>query len=130
MLLPSIGFPGNCDEAIAYYKEVFGAEVKEIMYSSHDPGSDINLPSNFVAYSEILICGISIMMVDGMEAPMSGEHFWFTLSLDCTEEATSVFNKLAEGGQIIEPLAPQFFASLNGTAKDRFGILWNIGTKE
>ena len=130
MLLPSIGFPGNCNEAISYYKEVLGAEVKEIIYSDHDPDSGMDLQPNFVAYSEVLICGIPIMMVDGMETPMSCEHFWFTLSLDSKEEATSIFNKLAEGGQVLEPLAPQFFASLNGSVRDRFGIIWNIGTKE
>ena len=130
MLLPSIGFPGNCSEVIAYYKEVLEAEVKEIIYSDHGPDFGTDLPPNFVAYSEVLICGTPIMMVDGMETPMSGEHFWFTFSFDSAEEATSIFNKLAEGGQILEPLAPQFFASLNGSVRDRFGVIWNIGTKE
>ena len=129
--LPSIGFPGNCDEAITYYKEMLGAEVKEIIYfSDAPPDSGMDLPPNFVAYSEVLLFGTPIMMTDGMETPMSGEHFWFTLSFDSAEEATSIFNKLAAGGQILEPLAPQFWASLNGSVKDRFGITWNIGTKE
>ena len=131
MLLPSIGFPGNCDEAIAYYKETLGAEVKEIMYSRDAPPDvDMDLPPNFVTYSEVSIFGVSIMMTDGTEAPMQGEHFWFTLALDSDEEATAIFNKLADGGQVLEPLAPQFWASLNGSVKDRFGITWNIGTKE
>ena len=131
MLLPSIGFPGSCEEAITYYKEVFGAQVKEIIYSRDTPpDSDIDLPPNFVMYSEVLICGTLVMMVDGMETPMSGEHFWLTLALDSDEEAAAIFNKLADSGQVLEPLAPQFWASLNGSVKDRFGITWNIGTKE
>ena len=130
MLLPSIGFPGNCNEAIAYYKELLEAEVKEIIYSEHDPDSDTDLPPNFIAYSEVLICGTPIMMVDGMEAPMSCEHFWFTFSFDSAKEATSIFNKLAEDGQVLEPLVPQSFASLNGSVRDRFGVIWNISTKE
>jgi len=129
--LPSIGFPGNCDEAITYYKETFGAEVKEIIYfRDAPPESGIDLPPNFVTYSEVLIFGTPIMMSDGMETPMSVGHFWFTLSFDFAEEVTSVFNKLADGGQILEPLAPQFWTFLSGGVKDRFGITWNISTKE
>ena len=131
--LPSIGFPGNCDEAITHYKEALGAEVKTIVYNGDDPTDpnvDTSLPPNFVLYAEVSICGTSVMMVDGMETPMPGEHFWFTLSFNTEEEVISAFNKLAEGGQILEPLAPQDFAALNGNVKDRFGITWNIGTKE
>ena len=130
MLLPSIGFPGNCNDAINFYKEVLDAEVKEIILSSDEPSdADMDMLPGFVAYSEVVIYGVSIMMVDGMETPMSGEHFWFTLSFDSTEEATTIFNKLADGGQIIEPLLPQDWVSLNGNVKDQFGITWNIGTK-
>ncbi|MCL2287446.1 MAG: hypothetical protein FWC32_13930 [Firmicutes bacterium] len=32
--LPSIGFPGNCHEAITFYKEALGAEVKTIVYNT------------------------------------------------------------------------------------------------
>ena len=30
MIIPCIHFQGNCDEAINFYKEVFGAEVNAI----------------------------------------------------------------------------------------------------
>ena len=131
MLLPSIGFPGNCNEAINYYKEALGAEVKQLItFGDAPPDADMNLPPDFITYSEVIIYGTPIMMVDGMETPMPGEHFWFTLSFDSAEEVTDIFNKLAEGGQVLEPLAPQFWAALNGSVKDRFGITWNIGTKE
>jgi len=43
---PSIRFPGNCDEAITYYKEVLGAEVKAIVYNGSDP-TDPNMDKSF-----------------------------------------------------------------------------------
>ena len=128
--LLSIGFPGNCNEAINFYKDVLGAKIKEITHPSDDSSdSDSDISSDFVTYSEVVINGASIMMVDGVETAMPGEHFWFTLSFDSKEEATIIFNKLADGGQIIEPLAPQDCVSLIGNVKDQFGITWNIGTK-
>jgi len=40
MITPCIHFNGNCDEAIAFYKKAFAAEVKEIFYAKDAP--DIN----------------------------------------------------------------------------------------
>jgi len=128
MLIPVIGFQGNCDEAITYYKEVLGAEVKMISHfcdAPADSGMD-SLPPNFVMYSEVVIFGTTFVMCDGMEKPL--QSFWMQAMFDSAEEVTAVFNKLADGGEIVEPLAPQFFASLSGSVKDRFGVEWNILT--
>ena len=130
MLLTSINFQDNCDEAIAYYKQALGAKVKTIIYfRDAPPDSGMDLPPNFVTYSEVEIFGTTIMMCDGAAKPMKDENFWFTLSFDTAEEVTEVFNTLADGGRVTEPLAPQFWAALNGSVNDRFGIQWNIGTK-
>jgi len=129
MLIPAIGFQAHCDEAIAYYKEVFGAEVKTISYfrdAPPDTGLDQSLPPNFVMYSEVLICGVTFVMSDGSDKPV--DSFWMQLTFDTAEEVTTIFNKLADGGEVVEPLAPQFWASLNGNVTDRFGIHWNIIT--
>ncbi|MCL2843805.1 MAG: VOC family protein [Oscillospiraceae bacterium] len=127
MLIPTIHFPGNCEEAIAYYKETVGAEVKQIVYFRDAPSdSGIDLPPNFVTYSDLLIYGTPISMTDGAETQITCENFTLTVFLHSAEEVTSVFNKLADGGQVIEALAPQFWTSLSGDVKDRFGLNWTI----
>ena len=132
MLIPSIAFSGNCDEAIAYYKEAIGAEVKEIYYFRDAPpnhGMDESLPPNFVMHSEILLFDSKVVMTDGGTGLPITTDSYFTIFLNSDEEVTSVFNKLADGGQIVEALAPQFWTSLFGFVKDRFGISWSINTK-
>jgi len=127
--LPSIRFPGNCDEAITYYKEVLGAEVKTIVHNGNDPADpamDKSLPPNFVTYSEILLFGTPVMMTDGAEKKMSCDNFSFTLSLNTEEEVTSIFNKLADGGEIVEALGAEFYGYLMGCVNDRFGISWTV----
>lgn len=129
MLLSSISFKGNCEEAINYYKRTLGAEVKEICYLDEAPVDlDYENPtgSRFVSYSEIAVFGTSFVMVDGAACEMKNHNFWFSLILDTEEEVRTVFNKLADGGQITEPLAPQFWARLSGDVIDRFGIEWNV----
>ena len=126
---PSISFPGNCDEAITYYKEVLGAEVKAIVHNGNDPtdpNMDNSLPPNFVTYSEVLLFGTPVMMTDGAEQKMSCDNFSFTLSLNTEKEVTSVFNKLADGGEIVEALSTAFYGQLMGCVHDRFGISWTV----
>ena len=123
MLIPTIHFNGNCNEAIAYYKEALGAKINTIAYDEK------NASANFVMHSELEIFGTVVSMTDGNEVPVNSESFCFTLFLDTDEEARSVFNKLSEGGKIAEPLAPQFWASLHGYLTDRFGVSWSVNTK-
>jgi len=127
MLIPAIGFQGNCDEAITYYKEVFGAEVKRINYGSEAP-KDYTLPENYVMYSEVVLFGSTMVMTDGGKKPLSESDFWMQVSFDTKEEVNSVFEKLSDGGQIIEAPTPQFWAASNAYVVDRFGVLWNILT--
>jgi len=129
MLIPTISFQGNCDEALAFYKEALGATVKEVAYFRDAPpnsGMDESLPPNFVMHSEVVIYGTQITMTDGATAPITGDYFSMLLSFDTAGEATDVFNKLADGGRVIEDLAPQFWATLCGDVEDRFGINWHI----
>ena len=126
---PTISFPGNCDEAIAYYKEVLGAEVKTIVYNGSDPADpsmDESLPPNFVTYSEVLLFGTTVMMTDGAEKKMSCDNFSFTLSLNSEDEVTDIFNKLAEVGEVVEALGAEFSGYLMGCVNDRFGISWTV----
>jgi len=133
MLLSSISFKGNCEEAINYYKDTLGAEIKEISYLDEAPadlGYENPTLSRFVTYSEVVIFGTSIVMTDGAEHDMKNQNFWFTLFFDTEEEVTTVFNKLAERGQITEPLASKFWATLDGNVTDRFGLQWSILTRD
>jgi len=132
MLIPTISFQSKCDEALTFYKEALGAEVKEVAYlrdAPSDSGMDESLPPNFVMHSEVLIFGTQITMTDGGIAPITGDYFSMMLSFDTAEEVTSVFNKLVDGGQVVNALTEQFWATLCGDVEDKFGINWHICTK-
>jgi len=131
MLVPTISFQSNCDEALTFYKEALGAEVKDVAYFRDAPegsGMDPSLPPNFVMHSEVMIYGTKVTMIDGGTAPITGDYFSMMISLDSAEAVTDVFNKLAEGGQVMGALMPQFWAALCGDVQDRFGLHWHICT--
>jgi len=133
MIYPCISFQGNCNDAIAFYKEVLGAQIKSIGYHKDAPvdcawAANVSLPPNFVGDSEVIIDGQSLMLTDGGQSRPTAEYFSFCLTKDTLEEVTTIFNKLAESGKVSEPLAPVSWASLYGVVEDKFGITWMIMT--
>jgi len=131
MLIPTIHFPGSCNEAIAYYKEALGAQVKKIAYAKDAPPEIADeLPPDFVMYSEVEIFGTSISLSDGAQTPISSDNYTFTVFLGSVEEVERAFNALLDGVRIIEPLGPQFWAEMTGFVADRFGVNWNIATSD
>jgi len=134
MFLTTIHFPGNCDEAISFYKEVLGAEVKDIAYFKDAPKDadieSLSLPPNFVMHSVVSIHGSPISMTDGVETKPTGDNFTFFITADTVDEVTALYNKLLEGGKAVEPLAPVFWASMYGVVEDQFGINWQVMTSD
>ena len=130
MLVPAIHFQNVCDEALTYYKEALGAKVLEVAYfkdAPEDSGMEkMGLPPNFVMHSEVEIFGTKICMTDGAEKPVTSENFSLMVALNSAEDVTSVFNTLADGGKVAEPLAPQFWSTMCGTVEDRFGVSWHV----
>ena len=134
MLLTTIHFPGNCDDAISFYKETLGAEVKDIAYSKDAP-KDSNMESsslspNSVMHSVISIHGSLVSMTDGAETKPTGDNFTFLITEDTVDKVTALYSKLLEGGKEVEALAPVFWASMYGIVEDKFGINWQVMTSE
>ena len=92
-----------------------------------DSGMD-KLPPNFVMHSGLMIFGSPVSMTDGGCAEVKNDNFSFMIDFDSADEVTAVFNKLADGGKVIEALAPQFWADLYGFVQDKFGVGWQVMT--
>ena len=134
MFLTTIHFPGNCNEAISFYKEALRAEVKEIAYFKDAPkDSDtesLSLPPDFVMHSIISIHGSLISMTDGVETKPTGDNFTFFITEDTVDKVTALYTKLLEGGKEVEALAPVFWASMYGIVEDKFGVNWQVMTSD
>lgn len=132
MLYPAVAFQGNCLDAIRFYESVLGAQVKSIALlkdAPPDSGMSEQHPPDFVMDSEVVIDGVSVMMTDGGAARPTSDYFSFALLKDSDDETRAVFDKLAQGGKVLEPLAPVFWSSLYGTLEDRFGVTWMVMTR-
>ena len=132
MLLTTIHFPGNCDQAITLYKEILGAQVRVINYFKDAPpefANSVDLPPNFVMHSEISIQGVMLSLTDGATTSFTEDNYSMMLMFETDEELKAIFDKfVAAGGKVIEPIAKQFWASSYGIVTDPFGVMWQMTT--
>ncbi len=129
-LEPYLSFEGRCDEAFAFYGRHLGAEVEGLMRYKDAPGGAPcprgATPEN-VMHARIRVGDGHFMASDGNNSGQprfSGVSL--TLAVKDDAEARRKFDGLCEGGQVVQPLIPTFFASSFGMVVDKFGVSWMV----
>lgn len=129
---PYLFFDGRCDEALAFYRAVLGAEVTGLMRfkDSPEPMTPGMCPPGSeekVMHANFRIGETTLMASDGraMGKPVF-QGFSLSLSPPNDAEAERLFSALGEGVPEQMPLTKTFFASSFGTVVDRFGVPWMI----
>ena len=139
---PYLFFEGRTEEALDFYTEAIGAQVTAKMRFGEAPPMDPNdkgcadmggMPpnsANKIMHSEFKIGNTSVLASDGM---CSGKTNFTGVSLALQvkndAEAKKVFEALAKGGQIQQPLMATFFATSFGMVADKFGVGWMVVTE-
>lgn len=136
-LSPYLSFSGNCTQAIAYYQQTLGAELryqmtfgempKDPQQSEEGCPSGMSFPPDAIAHANLSIAGSDIMMSDGT---LSGNASYsgFTLVLDTQDvnQGKSWFDALAAEGKIEMAWQETFWAHGFGKVTDKFGVPWMI----
>ncbi len=129
-------FNGNCEEAFKFYKSIFGGEFPYVGRFKDMPPHEGSKPVP-VAYGEkIMHISLPISKETSlMGSDVGGEwsnnykegnNFTISVNTDSTDEATRIFNALADGGKITMPLDKTFWESYFGMLTDKFGINWMV----
>jgi PhnB protein len=129
---PYVFFDGRCEEAVAFYQQALGAKVVMLMHYRDAPsdgagGCDGPPPADKVMHGCLQIGESQVLVSDGF-AKGDPKFAGFALSLTAADdaEARRLFDALAQGGQVQQPLGPSFFASSFGMLTDRFGVAWMV----
>ena len=130
---PYLFFDGRCDEAIAFYRQALNAEVVMLMRFGEGPEGSSQCPdgssppADKVMHACLQIGHTQVFLSDGFSAGKP-EFKGISLSLSAADdaEAKRLFDALAEGGEIQQPLIPTFFSSSFGMVADRFGVSWMV----
>jgi PhnB protein len=129
-LNPYINFNDKAEEALGFYKGIFGGELTISRFS--DFASD-KMPvadeyKNLVMHGMLIADGITLMVADA--APVggvnAGDNISISLSGDDNERLTQYFEGLSEGATIKEPLEAAPWGDKFGMLTDKFGIGWMV----
>ena len=129
---PYLFFNGRCEEALAFYRTAFDAEVQMLMRykEAPEPPPPGMLPpgsENKVMHASLRIGDNVIMASDGhCTGEMAFQGFSLAVTVPDEAAADRAFNALAEGGKIGMPLAKTFFSPRFGMVTDRFGVGWMV----
>lgn len=129
---PYLHFNGQCDEAIAFYREAIGAEVDAVMRFGEMP--EPKMPgltpemADKVMHACLKVGEGKLMLSDGRGTGGPASFQGVTVALHPRDEAEArkLFDALAAGGTVTMPLAATFWSRAFGMATDRFGVSWMV----
>ena len=127
---PYLAFPGSCRAAFTRYQEIFGGELFLMPMSEVPDGEPVPAGQpDLIIHAALNVDGRFLMASDdptGTSGPKQGISVSYTAP--DAGEAKRVFDALAEGGDVTQPLSETFFSPSFGMCVDRFGIPWMVNT--
>lgn len=131
-LNPYLNFRGDAREAMEFYHSVFGGELNVSTFADYQSAEDPS-ENDQVMHAQLDGPGLTLM---GSDTPKRMEYngisgFSISLSGSTDDDATlrGYWDKLADGGTIVQPLEVAPWGDAFGMLVDRFGVSWlvNIG---
>ena len=119
-------FPGNCREAMEFYKRCLGGELT--LMTIGDSPMTAQMPAEMhgkIMHSMIASGKMTLMGSDmvGEERYKPGNTISLCLVCESKEEIETLFSQLSQGGQVKNPLKEEFFGTY-GDLTDRYGFNW------
>lgn len=125
-LIPYPSFPGDAREALEFYADVFGGELRLRTYAV----SCTDGPADGIAHGMLAGGPVSLFGSDAAPGERSVRIEGAMLSLLGTAEPATLhhwFDRLAAGGTVLDPLAPKPRGASDGQVVDRYGLPWLVG---
>jgi len=129
-LNPYLGFRGNARAAMEFYQGVFGGELAVSTFGDFQASVDPE-EVDLVMHSQLTgDSGIVFMASDTPKHMEYSEGSNFSMSLSGSTEdqarLSGYFDRLSEGGSVLQPLTVAPWGDSFGMLKDPFGITWLV----
>lgn len=133
-----LNLPGTARAALEFYQGVFGGTLHITTYGELGMPADSPDAQNVVFGQLQSDDGFRVMAYDipGRSEPFASttqrvqgatvtdSPFFVSVRGETLDEVTAYWNGLAEGGQVVEPLAASAWSPGFGMLTDRFGVTW------
>lgn len=125
-LTPYLSFDGTARDALEFYRGVFGGEL--VLATFGEFGRDDG-PADRIAHG-MLQGVVELFASDAAAGQTTLALSGILFSLLGTAEPAVLeewFAALADGGDVLDPLALRPWGDHDGQVRDRFGVTWLIG---
>lgn len=129
-----LNFPGNAEEALNFYKTVFGGEFSTVVRFKDFPMEGVTVPE--ADGDRMMHIGLPIgegnvlMASDALgsfgQNLVQGNNVYISIDSSTKEEADRIFNALSAGGEIEMAIGDQAWGDYFGSFTDKFGIRWMV----
>ena len=126
-LNPYLSFPGNAREALEFYKDVFGGDVRMSTFGefgTKEPAFQDKIMHGMLTTR----AGYTIMASDtgpGMTTTV-GNNVVCSISGDDSEELHRYWDRLSSSGMVSVPMDKQMWGDEFGSCVDKFGVEWMV----
>ena len=126
-LNPYVNFRAQAREAMEFYREVFGGELRMNTFGEY---GDPNVPgADLIMHGQLdTAMGFTLMGSDtpeGMDLH-PGDNITISLSGDDADALRGYWARLSDEGTVHTALEPQMWGDEFGMCVDRFGIPWLV----
>jgi PhnB protein len=128
VLNPYLNFGDNARQAMEFYRDVFGGELKLNTFGEYGdpsaPGADNIMHAQLETEN-----GFTLMASDappGMDLDEGSGTISISLSGDDEQELRGYWDKLSEDGTVTMPFEKQMWGDLFGMCTDKFGVPWMV----
>lgn len=122
-----LNFRGDARAALGFYQSVFGGDQIVVTYADAHAVTD-PAEANQIMWGQVASRdGFLVMAYDvpSSKSWNAGEiAFFVSVRGDDGEALKGYWEKLSEGGTIVQPIGPAGFSPLYGMVKDAFGVTW------
>lgn len=123
---PYLILNGKAALAIPFYVDALEAKLESRQHFGDVDESCPEARRDLIMHAVLRVGEALIMLSDGQgEGPLpTAGIVTIALNLDDVEQAHRIFNALATGGKVAQPLIPVPWGALFGAVTDRFGVEW------
>ena len=131
---PWINFNGNAEEALTFYKSIFGGEFGKIIRFKDVASAEFQVPeaeAEKLMLITLSIGGGNMIMANDVPSFMGKvneqeNRSKISVSAESKEEADKIFNGLSEGVQPEVPMSVSMWGTYFGMLRDKYGIEWTV----
>ena len=119
-------FPGNAEEAMNFYKGIFGGELSLTRKAEIDPSASES-DKNLLVNGSLDTGSFTLRASDRSDATNDVQtRIELTLVGGDESSLRTIFDRLSKGGTVKAPLEKMFWGDIFGALIDRFGIGWQV----